>query len=68
MAIQEEKSKGRPVDERLLKKLAQEMVITLEQARNGACKECHDLDNSPDFLKDGGFDEYWPKIEHGGDD
>ncbi len=68
VAIQEEKSKGRPVDERLLKKLAQEMVITLEQARNGACKECHDLDNSPDFLKDGGFDEYWPKIEHGGDD
>jgi len=25
----------------------------------------HDLDNSPDFLKEGGFDKYWPKIKHG---
>ena len=68
VAIQEEKDKGRPVDENLRKKLADEMVLTLEEAKNGACKECHDLDNSPDFLKEGGFDKYWPIIEHGGDD
>lgn len=42
-----------------------QMRLTLKQARANACKECHDLDNSPDFLKEGGFDEYWPKIEHG---
>lgn len=54
------------VDETMLAKLRSEMVVTLEQARNNACKECHDLDNSPDFLAEGGFDEYWPQIEHGG--
>jgi len=42
-----------------------QMRLTIAQARASACKECHDLDNSPDFLKEGGFDEYWPKIEHG---
>lgn len=32
------------------------------------CLECHDLDNSPDFHKDGGFERYWKKIEHPGKD
>ncbi len=68
VAIETKKNKGEAVAEGLRKKLADEMVLTLEQARNGACKECHDLDNSPDFLKEGGFDKYWPIIEHGGDD
>ena len=45
--------------------LQKQMHITLKDARANACKECHDLDNSPDFLKEGGFDKYWPKIEHG---
>lgn len=57
-------SKGE-VDESLRAQLAKEMVVTLEEARANACKQCHDLDNSPDFLVEGGFDEYWPKIEHG---
>lgn len=65
--IQQLKDQKKPFDENLRKKLADEMVITIEQAREGACKECHDLDNSPDFLKEGGFDKYWPTIEHGGD-
>ena len=68
VAIQKEKDSGVAIDENLRKKLADEMVLTLEQARAGACRECHDLDNSPDFLKEGGFDKYWPTIEHGGDD
>jgi len=53
------------VDEKLQKKLREEMVLTLAEARDGHCKQCHDLDNSPDFLKEGGFDVYWPKIKHG---
>ncbi|MEM7457710.1 MAG: multiheme c-type cytochrome [Planctomycetota bacterium] len=45
--------------------LRQEMVLTYEQAKDEHCKQCHDLDNSPDFLKDGGFEEYWEQIKHG---
>jgi hypothetical protein len=48
----------------LLEKLRQEMRVTLEDAKKNACAECHDLDNSPDFLKEGAFEKYWPKIEH----
>lgn len=48
----------------LLEKLRLEMRVTLDEARKNACAECHDLDNSPDFLREGAFDEYWPKIEH----
>ena len=51
-------------DESLLKKLRDEMRLTVKEARDTACVDCHDLDNSPDFVKEGGFDEYWPKIEH----
>ncbi len=49
-------------------KLRQEMVVTLAEARENMCMSCHDLDNSPDFVKEGGFDEYWPHIKHGGDE
>jgi hypothetical protein len=28
------------------------------------CMRCHDLDNSPDF----DFQQYWPKVKHGGKD
>lgn len=52
---------------KLRESLALEMRVTLEEARSNACKECHDLDNSPDFLLEGGFDKYWPQIEHGGE-
>jgi hypothetical protein len=30
------------------------------------CKECHDLDNSPDFHATGAFEKYWKEIEHKG--
>ena len=69
VAIEKLAAKGQSVNEDERKKLAEQLDITIEQARDNACKECHDLDNSPDFLLEGGFDEYWPKIEHGdGDD
>ena len=38
------------------------MRQSLEQAKNGGCYECHDIDNSPEF----DFDTYWPQIEHKG--
>ena len=65
IAIQKEKDKGVRIDEEKRARLQKEMRLTLEEARRDACKECHDLDNSPDFLKDGGFDKYWPQIKHG---
>ncbi len=64
VAIQKEADKGVKVDEIKRAKLQDEMKLTIAEARKDACRECHDLDNSPDFLKGGGFDKYWPKIEH----
>jgi hypothetical protein len=32
------------------------------------CIECHDLDNSPDFHKEGAFEKYWKQVEHVGKD
>jgi hypothetical protein len=55
---------NRTDDTKLLEKLRREMRVTLEEAKRNACMECHDLDNSPDFLKEGAFEKYWPKIEH----
>ncbi len=46
-------------------KRAREMHLSVVKARLDGCKECHDLDNSPDFLEVGGFDKYWPKVKHG---
>lgn len=51
-------------DEALMKKLRAEMRLTIQEARENACVQCHDLDNSPDYVKEGGFDRYWPHIEH----
>lgn len=34
-------------------------------ARRSHCMQCHDLDNSPDFLVEGAFKKYWAEIEHG---
>ncbi len=68
VALERQASRGK-VDQALLTKLREELDVTVAEARDNACKECHDLDNSPDFLAEGGFDEYWPEIEHGdGDD
>jgi len=38
------------------------------EAAEKKCLGCHDLDNSPEFHKDGAFDRYWEKIEHPGKD
>ncbi len=33
----------------------------------GRCASCHDLDNSPEYIKQG-FDAYWEKVQHKGKD
>jgi len=52
-------------DETKLKQFRKEVRMTMTQAREGYCVECHDLDNSPDFFEDGAFQKYWDKIAHG---
>lgn len=52
------------VDETTRMGYVKEMIVTLEQARNKLCFECHDIDNSPDFHEDGAFEAYWEQIEH----
>ncbi len=52
------------VDEETRVKYVNEMIVTLKQAKESLCMECHDLDNSPDFHKDGAFEKYWEKIKH----
>jgi len=49
-----------------LESFRQELHVTLKQARESMCIECHDLDNSPDFHEEGAFEEYWEQIKHGG--
>lgn len=57
--------KNKADDSALLVKLREEMRLTVAEARESACVQCHDLDNSPDYVKDKtGFDRYWPEIEH----
>ena len=41
------------------------MKLPLEKAKD-TCLQCHDLDNSPDFHKDGAFEDYWGEVEHYG--
>lgn len=44
-----------------------QMRLTLDRAQD-KCLECHDIDNSPDFHKDGAFEKYWDKVKHYGKD
>ncbi len=53
--------------EAVLQSLQESMRLPLSQAEK-KCKECHDLDNSPDFHVTGAFESYWKKIEHPGKD
>lgn len=55
------------VTDEQLEAYRQQMILTYEDAENH-CKRCHDLDNSPDFHKEGAFDEYWEQVEHVGKD
>lgn len=50
-------------NDELVKKTSREVHLSDLTARE-MCMRCHDLDNSPDFLEKGAFDEYWEKIEH----
>ncbi|MEX0819923.1 MAG: multiheme c-type cytochrome [Pirellulaceae bacterium] len=49
----------------MLMTLRHAMRLPLNKAED-KCRECHDLDNDPEFQKDGAFDKYWPKVEHTG--
>ncbi len=53
------------LDERT--RLREAMRLTLDQAKD-TCLQCHDLDNSPDFHKEGAFEDYWAEIAHEGMD
>jgi hypothetical protein len=48
-----------------LTKLRESVRLPLTEAEE-TCMECHDLDNSPDFLKPGAFLKYWKKVQHEG--
>ena len=61
--VEAEEAKPKP-PAAVLDKRRQEMVVTLEKARNELCMNCHDLDNSPDFHQPGAFEKYWAKIDH----
>jgi hypothetical protein len=50
-----------------LTKLRLEMRLPYDKARD-KCVECHDLDNSPGFQKEGAFAKYMHEIEHKGKD
>lgn len=47
------------------RKTNREVRLTKARAKKSHCMSCHDLDNSPDFLVEGAFAEYWKQIEHG---
>ncbi len=54
---------------RAIAKLRSEMRLPLSGgAAERKCIECHDLDNSPDFHKEGAFEKYWKQVEHLGKD
>jgi hypothetical protein len=63
--IEDLAAKGQQVNPEERIQRAREMYLSVSEARATACKECHDSDNSPDFLEPGGFDKYWPKVKHG---
>jgi hypothetical protein len=46
-----------------LLKLRTQMRLELSKAEQ-RCIECHDLDNSPDFHREGAFEKYWQAVAH----
>ncbi len=54
------------VTEAELAMLRDQMKLPLAKA-DEACRKCHDLDNSPDYVKNG-LEAYWPAVEHKGKD
>ena len=62
--LRKAEARGKGFAEDVLERDLLSVRLTLEQAKNGHCGQCHDADNSPDFLKEGAFDKYWAKIKH----
>jgi hypothetical protein len=58
-------AKGQAVDPKERVRTIREMYLSVSEAKLNSCKECHDLDNSPDFLKEGAFIDYWSQVQHG---
>lgn len=54
-------------DKALLESLRAAMRLPLDKAQD-KCLECHDIDNSPEFHKDGAFERYWEQVKHVGKD
>ena len=54
------------VDKNLQLELRKQVRVTIKEAKERTCYECHDLDNSPDYAEaEDGWEEYWPTIAHG---
>ena len=47
----------------LVDELRLSVRLPLDEAER-KCLECHDLDNSPEFQKEGAFEKFWKEIEH----
>ncbi len=56
--------KGKDFPDNILQQDILSVRLTLEKAKNEHCGQCHDADNSPDYLKEGAFEKYWAKIKH----
>ena len=54
-------------DKKRLDELRSAMRLTLANAQE-KCLECHDIDNSPDFHKEGAFEKFWEQVKHYGKD
>ena len=64
----EENSSGdSSADKKQLEELRNSMRLTLANAQE-KCLECHDIDNSPDFHKEGAFEKFWEQVKHYGKD
>lgn len=58
---------GGGVSDAELAKLRESMRLPLAKAKK-KCQECHDIDNSPEFDKEGAFERYWEEVKHPGRD
>jgi hypothetical protein len=63
-----ENGDGNPPAETIAKLRTAMKLPLADDVAQRKCIECHDVDNSPDFHKDGAFEMYWKEIEHRGKD
>ena len=62
--LRKAEAKGKQFDKKILDQDLFSVRLTLKEAENEHCSQCHDADNSPDFLEEGAFKKYWARIEH----